>query len=630
MLLEKIHAPADLRILSRRELIQLSQEIRERIIQVVSRNGGHLASNLGIVELTLAIHRVFDSPRDRIIFDVGHQCYVHKIVTGRNEQFPSIRTLGGISGFPKADESPHDAFDTGHSSTSISAALGLALARDHFNLGNKVVAVIGDGAMTGGMAFEALNHAGQKRSELIVILNDNEMSISPNVGAMSHYLHKLRLEPSFFTPKEYLEFVVKQIPGIGSRLFNLLLRLEGTLKYLLTPGMLFEEFGFKYLGPISGYDFELMERTLTYARDRKGPVLIHVLTEKGRGYRPAKEHLPLFHGVGPFEITTGKIKIKNEPPSYTSVFGQAILELGRRDSRVVAVTAAMKEGTGLNAFAAEFPNRFFDVGIAEPHAVALAAGMAKGGLRPVVAIYSTFLQRAYDQIIHDVALTKLPVVFCLDRAGLVGEDGPTHHGVFDIAFLRAVPNMVVMAPKNEEELREMVFFAGTLDRPVAIRFPRGAGVGVSTDATRYSFAVGRGEICLDGNDLSIWGLGSMLYPALKAAQDLAFHGIRAQVVNPRFVKPLDRTLLERTLKRNMPIVTIEEGVLAGGFGAALLEMANEMGYTPKVLRIGLPDSFIPQGKPAELRAIFGLDPDSIASRIREWIPEQRAIRRVAF
>ncbi|NLI76775.1 MAG: 1-deoxy-D-xylulose-5-phosphate synthase [Candidatus Riflebacteria bacterium] len=622
MLIEKIHSPADLKTLSRRDLIQLSQEMRERIIQVVSRNGGHLASNLGIVELTLAIHRIFDSPRDRIIFDVGHQCYVHKMVTGRMDQFPTLRTLGGISGFPKGCESEHDAFDTGHSSTSISAALGLALARDRFHQGHKVVAVIGDGAMTGGMAFEALNHAGHTRSELVVILNDNEMSISPNVGALSGYLHKLRLEPSFFTPKEYLEYVVRQIPGIGSRMLNLLLRIEGSLKYLLTPGMLFEEFGFKYLGPISGYDFELMERTLSHARDRHGPVLVHVLTEKGRGYKPAKEHLPLFHGVGPFEITTGKVVKTPEPPSYTAVFGQTMAEIGQRDDRVVAITAAMKEGTGLDAFASAFPDRFHDVGIAESHAVTLAAGMARGGLRPFVAIYSTFLQRAFDQIIHDVALPGLPVVFCLDRAGLVGEDGPTHHGNFDISYLRTIPNLVVMAPRDEYELRDMLRFAPTLDRPVALRYPRGAGMGAAHGPTPHPLTVGRSEVLQDGADLSLWAVGHMVHPAWQAARLLAAHGLRTQVVNARFVKPLDKTMLERTLRRHQPIVTLEEGTLAGGFGSAVLETASDLGFAPRVLRIGLPDSFVPQGKQAELRAILGLDPDSLVSRILTWMQPQ--------
>ncbi|HNV69788.1 MAG TPA: 1-deoxy-D-xylulose-5-phosphate synthase, partial [Candidatus Ozemobacteraceae bacterium] len=411
MNLEQIRSPKDLRGLTHAELHDLSAQIRERIIQIVSRNGGHLASNLGIVEMTLALHRVFESPQDRIIFDVGHQCYTHKLITGRIDPFPTLRTLGGLSGFPKMCESPHDAFDTGHSSTSISAALGMALARDHFDQAHKIVAVIGDGAMTGGMAFEALNYGGHKRSPFIVILNDNAMSISPNVGGLSHYLHKIRMEPVFTTPKEYLSHVVRQIPGFGSRVYQILSRLEGSLKYLLTPGSLFEELGFRYLGPIDGYDFALMEQTFAHARQCAEPILIHVLTEKGRGYKPAQDKLPQFHGVGPFEITTGEIIKEKAPPSFSSVFGQALVDMARTDSRIVAITAAMKEGTGLAAFAQHFPERFYDVGIAEQNAITMAAGMAAAGLRPYVAVYSTFLQRAYDQVIHDVALMNLPVTF---------------------------------------------------------------------------------------------------------------------------------------------------------------------------------------------------------------------------
>ncbi|HNW36842.1 MAG TPA: 1-deoxy-D-xylulose-5-phosphate synthase, partial [Candidatus Ozemobacteraceae bacterium] len=418
--LDQIRSPEDLKGLSHDQLRKLSGQIRERIIQVVSRNGGHLASNLGIVELTLALHRVFHTPQDKIIFDVGHQSYVHKLLTGRVSQFPTLRMFGGLSGFPKIDESEHDAFDTGHSSTSISAALGMAIARDQSGQRHKVVALIGDGAMTGGMAFEALNHTGHLHPDMVVILNDNAMSISPNVGALSRYLHSLRMEPYYTTPKEYMAYVVKQIPGIGSRIFSLLSRIEGSLKYLLTPGMLFEEFGFKYMGPIDGYDFEQLERTLSWARDRRGPVLVHVLTEKGRGYKPAADQPPLFHGVGPFEISTGEVKKVKSPASYTAVFGQTALEMACEDDRVIAITAAMKEGTGLAGFAHDFPDRFFDVGIAEEHAVTFSAGLARGGKRPIIALYSTFLQRAFDQVIHDVALMKLPVMFCLDRAGLVG------------------------------------------------------------------------------------------------------------------------------------------------------------------------------------------------------------------
>ncbi|MBF0502497.1 MAG: 1-deoxy-D-xylulose-5-phosphate synthase [Candidatus Riflebacteria bacterium] len=626
MQLDAIRSPGDLRGLTHHELVDLSRQIRERIIEVVSRNGGHLASNLGIVELTLALHRVFDSPHDKLIFDVGHQCYVHKMVTGRIGQFATLRTFGGISGFPKVTESPHDAFDTGHSSTSISAALGMAVARDHQRQGHKVVAVIGDGALTGGMVFEAINHAGHRKSDLVVVLNDNEMSISPNVGALSRYLNKIRMEPFYTTPKEYLAHIVKEIPGFGSRLFGILSRIEGSLKYLLTPGVFFEDLGFKYVGPIDGYDFELLERVLAYARDRHGPVLVHVVTEKGRGYRPARDRLPLFHGVGPFEITTGEIKKESQHPTCTAVFGKTLVEMGHEDSDLVAITAAMKEGTGLSLFAQTFPDRFFDVGIAEQHAVTFAAGMAAGGLRPVVALYSTFMQRAVDQIIHDTALMHLPIIFCLDRAGLVGEDGPTHHGVFDIAMLRGVPNLTIMAPKDEYELRRMLKFAPSLNGPVVIRYPRGSCLDADSDTPEEKIVSGRAEVCRQGSHIAILALGSALHHALNAAKLLAAQGVDAMVVNPRFIKPLDVALFEALFRRSMPVVTIEEGILAGGFGSSILETASDLGYSPHVLRIGLPDSFVPQGSQFELRALFGLDAEGISRRVYEWLATHHSLK----
>lgn len=626
MFLDQIRGPDDLRALSHPQLETLSQEIRERIIQVVARNGGHLASNLGIVELTLAMHRVFQSPRDQFIFDVGHQCYVHKLVTGRVEQFPTLRTLGGLAGFPKVSESPHDVFDTGHSSTSLSAAVGLTIANEHFSRSGKVVVLLGDGAMGAGMIFEAMNHIGHRRSNLVVILNDNEMSISPNVGAMARYLHKIRLEPYYTTPKDYLAYVVKQIPGFGSRLYHVLSRIEGSLKYLLTPGILFEEFGFKYLGPIDGYDFTVLERTLTYAAHREGPVLVHVKTQKGRGYSPAQERLPVFHGVGPFEIETGEVKRSTAPTSYTAVFGETMVKMGHQNRNIVAITAAMKEGTGLVDFSARFPDRFFDVGIAEQHAVTCAAGMARGGLRPVVAIYSTFMQRAYDQILHDVALMNLPVMFCLDRGGLVGEDGPTHHGVFDLAFLRSIPRLTIMAPKDELEMARMMWFGATLNGPVALRFPRGPGVGARAKSPTTALQIGKAEICRDGSDVAIWALGSMLYPALEAAEELAQQGVEATVINPRFLKPLDTECLTDMLRRKMPLVTIEEGNLPGGFGSAVAEAAVDLGFSPRLLRIGLPDEFVCQGSPTELRALQGLDPSGIVKRVTAWLPGRPALR----
>ncbi|MBF0406611.1 MAG: 1-deoxy-D-xylulose-5-phosphate synthase [Candidatus Riflebacteria bacterium] len=616
--LNKITSPEQLKECNIQELVDLSRQIREKIIQVVSKNGGHLASNLGIVELTLAIHKAFSSPRDSIIFDVGHQCYVHKMITGRINEFPTLRKMGGLSGFPKLTESPHDAFDTGHASTSISAALGMAVARDVFQSGKRIVAVIGDGAMTGGMSFEAINHAGNMKSDLIVVLNDNEMSISPNVGALSRYLNKIRIEPYFKNPKEYLAHVVKQIPGFGTRLYGLLSRIEGSVKYLLTPGILFEDLGFKYLGPIDGYDFELLEKVFAYSKNRSGPVLIHVLTEKGRGYRPAMEATPKFHGVGPFEISTGEIQTDPCVQSYTSVFGDTLVSLASEDPNIVAVTAAMKEGTGLEKFSKLFPDRFFDVGIAEQHAVTFAAGMAAGGLKPVVAIYSTFMQRSIDQIIHDVALMKLPVVFCLDRAGLVGEDGPTHHGIFDITFLRMIPNLISMAPCDELELKRMLEFAFRSHCPVAIRYPRGTTAPAKNFQSFSPIQTGQAEILKKGHDLAVWALGNTLHPAIQAADELEKHGISTMVINPRFIKPLDEKLLERLFVSKLPMVTIEEGTLKGGFGSAILESAADMGYQPTILRIGLPDDFPVQGSQKELRRLYNLDSEGIADTILKW------------
>ncbi len=621
MILNNIREPKDLETLSIDELKRLSDEIRERIITVVSRNGGHLASNLGIVELTLAIHRVFHSPHDQIIWDVGHQSYTHKLVTGRAEQFPTLRTLGGLSGFPKICESRHDIFNTGHSSTSISAAQGLAIAKDQLQLGGKTIAVIGDGALTAGMAFEALNFTGHEKNDVVVILNDNEMSISPNVGALSMYLHRLRLEPAYTTPKDYLAYILKQIPGFGSRLYNVISRLEGSLKYLLTPGMLFEEFGFKYFGPVDGYDFETLERALVRARDRKGPVLVHVLTEKGRGYQPAQEQRPKFHGIGPFEIETGKVKKSGEArPTFTEVFGETLCKLAATDKKIVAVTAAMKEGTGLNKFALEYPSRFFDVGIAEQHAVTMAAGMARGGLKPFVAIYSTFMQRAYDQIIHDVALMNLPVVFCVDRAGLVGEDGPTHHGTFDVSFMRIIPNLQLLAPSDEFELQAMLGYAAANVGPMVIRYPRGSSDGVPEPCKRRPPVVaGRAEVVREGEQMAVWALGHTMAPALRAVEALEAEGVNAMLINPRFVRPFDRELLANIVRRDIPIVTVEENALPGGFGSLVAEHALELGHTEGLLRIGLPDEFVQHGSQEELRSILKIDAAGIKERILSWL-----------
>lgn len=622
MLLERINEPNDIKKLTTKELEALSQEIRQRIIDVVSKNGGHLASNLGIVELTLAIHKVFNSPDDQIVWDVGHQCYTHKLITGRYKEFESLRKFKGISGFPKITESPHDSFNTGHSSTSISVAQGLLLAKEQLQKSGKTIAVIGDGALTGGMAYEALNHIGHKKSNVVVILNDNEMSISPNVGAMSMYLHRLRLEPVYTTPKDYLAQILKNIPGFGTRLYNVLSRIEGSLKYLLTPGSVFEELGFKYIGPIDGYDFDLMERALVRARDRQGPVLVHVLTQKGRGYKPAMEHCNKFHGIGPFEIETGNAKKPaNTAPSYTEIFGETICRLAQKDKKIIAITAAMKEGTGLTKFASEYPSRFYDVGIAEQHAVTMAGAMAKSGLKPVVAIYSTFMQRAYDQIVHDVALTKQPVVFCLDRAGLVGEDGPTHHGALDISYLRPIPNMQILAPRDELELSMMLEFAVNQNYPIAIRYPRGSGTGTKDTAeSRQAILSGKAELIKDGKDMILMPLGSTCSEAMKAVEILEKeHNLSVKVINPRFVKPFDEELLKEITSSGLPTVTIEDNVLTGGFGSMIAEKFIDVNASNKLLRLGLPDSFVQHGSLKELRQMLQLDAEGIAHQISNWL-----------
>ena len=622
MLLEKINSPSDIKNLTKNELEALSREIRERIIDVVSKNGGHLASNLGIVELTLAIHKVFNSPQDQIVWDVGHQCYTHKLITGRYKEFETLRQFNGISGFPKISESLHDVFNTGHSSTSISVAQGLLIAKEQLQQPGKTVAVIGDGALTGGMSLEAINYIGHQKNNVVVILNDNEMSISPNVGAMSMYLHKLRLEPVYTTPKDYLAHILKNIPGFGTRLYNVLSRIEGSVKYLLTPGSVFEELGFKYIGPIDGYDFDIMEKALVRAKDRQGPVLVHVLTQKGRGYQPAMEHSNKFHGIGPFEKSTGTAKKPaNTAPSYTEVFGSTICEIAKTNKKVVAITAAMKEGTGLNRFASEFPSRFYDVGIAEQHAVTMAGAMAANGLKPFVAIYSTFLQRAYDQIVHDIALTNQPVVFCLDRAGLVGEDGPTHNGTFDISYLRSIPNMQILAPRDEVELAMMIHFAEKQNCPVAIRYPRGSGTGTTDSiSSRKAIELGKSEVIKEGKDLVVMPLGTTYSDSMKAVENLEKdHSLSIEVINPRFVKPFDEELLKNIILSGKPIVTVEDNVLAGGFGSMIAERLVDLSASNKLLRIGIPDSFIQHGSLKVLKRMLELDAEGIANRITKWL-----------
>lgn len=615
-LLKTIYSPQDIQNLSLKQLKSLADEIRDTIIQTVAETGGHLAPNLGVVELTLALHRVFNSAVDRIIWDVGHQSYVHKLLTGRQVQFATLRQYGGISGFPKPEESIHDAFATGHSSTSISAALGMALARDLKGDPHSVVAVIGDGSLTGGMAFEAMNHAGHLKTNLIVVLNDNEMSIAPNVGALSGYLSRLRTDPMYSKGKDEIAELLQKLPH-GSKLLKVVDRLKDSFKYLVVPGMLFEELGFTYLGPVDGHDIKAMMTMLQQAKTVSGPVLVHVLTQKGRGYQPAEENPDRFHGVGPFDVATGTVKKSGGgAPSYTEVFGKTLVKLAQEDDKIIGITAAMPDGTGLNSFAREFPKRYFDVGIAEQHAVTMAAGMAMTGYRPVAAIYSTFLQRAYDQVLHDVCLQNLPVTFALDRGGLVGDDGPTHHGVFDIAYLRNIPNMVIMAPKDENELQHMLKTAVYHSGPVAVRYPRGNGEGVPMDEELQRLPIGKGEILREGSDVLLIAIGNMVRETLKATQSLSAQGIEAAVINARYVKPLDEELILDYARRTKNVVTIEEHVLMGGFGTAVLELFEAAGLTDvKVKRIGIPDEFVEHGKQNILRANYGLTAEGIIETV---------------
>lgn len=609
-ILSKLRLPEDLRNLSDRELEKIAAELRKILITTISQTGGHLASNLGVVELTLALHRVFESPRDKIIWDVGHQSYVHKLLTGRLERFPTLRQLGGLSGFTRPDESPHDIFAAGHSSTSISAAVGLAKARDLSGENYKVIAVIGDGSMTAGMAFEALNHAGHLKTDLIVVLNDNEMSIARNVGALSAYLSTLRMNPTVHRLKEEIEYLVQRIPKVGELTARYLERLKDSLKYLVIPGILFEELGFSYFGPVDGHNIHQLTQTFRDVSGHGGPVLIHVLTKKGKGYPPAENNAAKYHGIPGFEIATGDLPKSSGKPTYSQVFGESLVELAKEDPRIVAITAAMPEGTGLVDFARRFPERFFDVGIAEQHAVTMAAGLARGGKKPVVAIYSSFLQRAYDQILHDVCLQELPVVFALDRAGVVGEDGPTHHGVFDFAYLRHIPGLVIMAPANEDELRQMMELALKLEKPVAIRYPRGHVQGEIKD--REPVVYGKAEVRRGGERAAIFAVGPLVETAEKAARRLAQSGIGCAVINARFVKPLDRATIIYWARRVPHLVTVEDHVLAGGFGSAVLELLAEEGIKKtQVTRIGYPDCFVEAGTIQELHDMYGLNEEGI-------------------
>ncbi|MCL5022835.1 MAG: 1-deoxy-D-xylulose-5-phosphate synthase [Nitrospirae bacterium] len=618
MVIEHIQSPEDLKKVPKDRLALLAEELRDLIIEQVSCDGGHLASNLGVVELTIALHYVFSTPSDKIIWDVGHQSYSHKILTGRYGEFSTLRKYKGLSGFPRIAESPHDSFGTGHSSTSISAAIGMIEARDKKGEHFKVIPVIGDGAMTSGLAFEGLNHAGQLKKDIIVILNDNEMSISKNVGALAAYLNRILTGEAYKRFKREMRALIEQIPKVGGSVSKMAQRAEDSLKGFFLPGMLFRELGFTYSGPIDGHDIGAMIDTLGRAKTAGEPLLIHVITKKGRGYEFSEKDPCVFHGIGPFDMDTGTLVSHSSLPSYSDVFGAAVTECARKDIRVVAISAAMREGTGLDVFAKTFPERFYDVGIAEPHAVTFAAGLASQGLRPVVAVYSTFLQRAYDEIVHDVCLQNLPVVFAVDRAGIVGEDGATHQGLFDISYLRHIPNLVVMAPKDGPELKRMLRLALQHDGPSAIRYPRGkVGQGAEGMREDADLRIGKAEMLVDGDDMAILAVGNCVRPALKAAEMLRKDGIGAGVVNARFLKPLDEPLILSVSARVKKVVTVEENILAGGFGSAVLECLSRAGVTDVSLkRIGVDDEFVEHGSQAVLRKKYGLDEEGICRSCR--------------
>ncbi|MBW1739543.1 MAG: 1-deoxy-D-xylulose-5-phosphate synthase [Deltaproteobacteria bacterium] len=619
--LNQINSPEDLKRLQRSELPELAREIRKVIIETVSRTGGHLAPSLGVVELTIALHYVFDASKDKIIWDVGHQAYAHKLLTGRRDRFHTLRQYGGLSGFTRMSESPYDAFSTGHASTSISAGLGIASGKCLKKDPAKIVAVIGDGSMTGGLAYEGLNQAGDLQKDLIVVLNDNEMSIARNVGVLSSFLSRKLSAKYFMDLREELKDFLKSLPKFGDDVYNLAKRTEESFKAFITPGMLFEAFKFYYFGPIKGHRLDHLIDTLQNVKKMHKPILLHVTTKKGKGYPPAERNPTYFHGVGSFEITTGNgISSREKPPTYTEVFGNTLVELARENDRIVAVTAAMPEGTGLKAFSEAFPERFFDVGIAEQHAVTFAGGMATEGFRPVVAIYSTFLQRAYDQILHDVCLEKHPVVFAMDRGGIVGEDGPTHHGLFDFSYLRNLPNMVVMAPKDENELRHMLMTALEHPGPIAFRYPRGCGTGVSLDNEIHTLPIGKGEVLTTGADVLIVAIGVTVIAALEAQKQLKEQNISATVINSRFVKPLDAELITRFAKEIPYILTVEENVLHGGFGSAVLECLADAGVTARrVVRLGIPDAFVEHGSQEILRSKYGVDAPAIVKAVKDMV-----------
>ncbi len=619
-LLEEINSPADLKLLSRSDLPKLAEEIREIIIEVVSKTGGHLASSLGAVDLAIALHYVFETPDDKIIWDVGHQAYAHKLLTGRKDRFSTLRQHEGISGFTRTSESLHDAFSTGHSGTSISAGLGMACAKHLKKESSKIIAVIGDGSMTTGLAYEGLNQAGDLHDkEIIVILNDNDMSISRNVGALSSFLSRTFSAKKLQELRKELGFFLKSLPRVGEDIYQIAKRSEEAFKTFVTPGMLFEAFNFEYFGPINGHKLNHLIDILNNIKYINEPVLLHVITKKGKGYLPAEKNPVYFHGCSSFDVETGAcLDQQSAIPTYTQIFGETLMDLAKEDDKIVAVTAAMPEGTGLAAYAQNFPDRFFDVGIAEPHGVTFAAGLAAEGLKPVVAIYSTFLQRAYDQIIHDVCLDAHHVVFAIDRGGIVGDDGPTHHGLFDLSFLRSLPNMIVMAPKDENELRQMLLTALTHNGPIAFRYPRGSGIGVKIEPKITPLPIGKGEILTSGDDILILAIGQPVYEALVAHEMLGKQNISSTVVNCRFVKPIDTKLISSLVSEIPHVITVEENVRHGGFGSAVLECLNECGIKNFHLeRLGIPDTYVEHGSQKLLRAKYGIDAQAIVAAAKK-------------
>ena len=630
-LLSKVDSPKDIRDFNNVQLKQLCGEIREYMIDVISQTGGHFGGGLGSVELTVALHKVFNTPEDILVWDVGHQAYPHKIITGRRDQLKTIRKFKGISGFLKRSESEYDAFGAGHASTSISAALGIAEASKQTGKEKKVVAIIGDGAMTGGMAYEAMNNSGMLKSNLIVVLNDNQMSISPNVWQISNYFTEMISHPEYNKFKGAIWDLTGKLDNFGDRLRKVASRLESGIKSIVTPGMLFEALGFRYFGPVNGHNVSQLVKLFNHIKEFNGPIFIHAITEKGKGYKPAEGDEQKLHGVTPFDKITGKaIKKSGAPPSYTSIFGKALVEIAKKNKKVVGITAAMPDGTGLVYLQNEMPDRFYDAGIAEQHAVTFAAGLATQDIIPVVSIYSTFLQRAFDQIIHDVSLQNLHVVFILDRAGLVGADGPTHHGTLDLTYLRMIPNMVIMAPKDEAELRNMLYTAINYKKgPVALRYPRGSALGVKVKKDFEELSIGKAEIVRKGSDVAILAVGSMVEYAAQAAINLEAEGISSRVVNMRFVKPLDERLLNDTAKKFEKIITVEENSITGGFGSGVLEYFSEKNYKNDILRIGLPDKYIEHGTQAQLYKMLGIDAEGLYKKIKKFVQNKTTIKKVS-